>query len=85
VNFHTTDDGRWVLGNKNARCPKCDHEAAVHYATNGKAEVWHSPTDCCSWARERERRFADMSRADERFTEEMDARAKGWYPVEEVA
>jgi hypothetical protein len=87
MNFHTTDDGRWVLGDKNARCPKCDHEAAVHYAANGRAEVWHLPTDCCAWSREREHRFDRMARADEQFTADMDERAKGWprMTVEDAA
>jgi len=85
VNFQATDDGRWILGDKNARCPKCDHEAAVHYATNGKAELWHQPTDCCDWARARERQFSDMARTDEQHTADMDARARGWYPVDDVA
>ena len=85
MNFRATDDGRWVLGDKNARCPKCNHEAAVHYATNGKAELWHAPTDCCDYARTRERRFHAMSQADERFTNEMDDRARGWPTRQEPA
>ena len=79
------EDGRWILGDPQARCPKCDHEAAVHYATNGRAEVWHAPTDCCEWARARERAFHRMAVEDERRAEEAYERAKGWPRVEEAA
>lgn len=51
------EDDRIILGDKNAKCHSCNAEAAVHYATNGRAEFWHSPTDCCDWAKARERRF----------------------------
>ena len=85
MNLRTGDDGRWILGNPNARCPKCDHEAAVHYAGNGRAEVWHPPTDCCDWARARERRFDTMRQADDRHTEDANHRANGWPRMEEVA
>lgn len=85
MNFHTTEDGRWVLGDKNARCPKCNADAAVHYATNGKAEVWHPPTDCCSWAQDRERAFHRMSIEDDRRTQEAADRARGWPSAEDAA
>ena len=85
MKFTTTEDGRWVLGNKNARCPKCDADAAVHYATNGKAEVWHPPTDCCDWARARERAFHRMSIDDDQHAQEAEDRARGWPRMEEVA
>ena len=84
MKFHTTDDGRWVLGDKNARCPKCNADAAVHYAANGRAEVWHPATDCCDYARQRERRFSDMARKDEQHTSDMDERARGGPRMEEV-
>lgn len=58
------EDGRWVLGDRNACCHHCRAPAAVHYASNGRAEFWHAPTDCCDWARARERRFSAMSRED---------------------
>jgi len=68
-------DGRWVLGDKNTKCRHCNAEAAVHYAANGRAEVWHAPTDCCDWARERERRFDGMrqreAERDQRREEHM--------------
>ena len=60
-----TDDGRWVLGDRNAVCPKCRAPAAVHYAANGRAEFWHAPTDCCDWARARERQFSRDGVKDE--------------------
>ena len=71
----TTDDGRWVLGDPNTRCPSCKAPAAVHYASNGKAEVWHAPTDCCDYAHARERRF-------DRMRQEADDRA---YRAEQTA
>lgn len=65
MKLRTREDGRWILGDPNATCHKCGAPAAVHYATNGRAEVWHAPTDCCGWARERERRFATKGMPDE--------------------
>lgn len=79
------DDGRWILGDPHARCPKCDAPAAVHYATNGRAEVWHAPTDCCDYARSRERRFAAMAAAAERRDEAAEALARGWPTHGEAA
>ena len=76
MTFTTGEDGRWILGNPVATCAKCDAPAAVHYAANGKAEVWHAPTDCCDWARERERRFDAMAREDEHRTREWRERAE---------
>lgn len=64
-----------MLGDPNARCPSCGAPAAVHYATNGRAEVWHAPTDCCDYAKARERRF-------DRMRQESDDRA---YRAEETA
>ena len=64
MNVDVEGDGRWVLGDKNARCPHCKATAAVHYAANGRAELWHAPTDCCNYSRERERRFHAMSQED---------------------
>jgi hypothetical protein len=67
VEFRATPDGRWVLGDPNAKCPHCGHEAAVHYAANGRAEVWHAPTDCCAYSKARERKFDEMRQeGDER-------------------
>jgi hypothetical protein len=60
VNVNVESDGRWVLGDRNARCRHCNATAAVHYAANGRAELWHAPTDCCEYSRARERRFDDM-------------------------
>lgn len=60
-----TEDGRWVLGDLTCVCPSCGAVAAVHYAANGKAEVWHPPTDCCDWARGRERQFSRDGVKDE--------------------
>jgi hypothetical protein len=75
MNVNVESDGRWVLGNPVGACPKCKAPAAVKYAANGKAEVWHAPTDCCDWARERERRFDGMrqreAERDERREEHM--------------
>lgn len=79
------EDGRWILGDPNARCSKCGHEASVHYATNGRAEAWHAPTDCCDWARARERQFHRMAVDDERRAEEAHERAKGWPRMEAAA
>ena len=80
------DDGRWILGDPNARCHKCDAPAAVTYAGNGKAEVWHAPTDCCAYAREREARFHAMAIADEQHAQDAFDRAKGWpHAVGEAA
>ena len=76
MNVNVTDDGRWVLGDKNARCRNCNHEAAVHYAQNGKAEFWHAPTDCCEYARAREREFNAASREDEHRAREHAERAR---------
>ena len=64
MNLVIGEDGRWVLGNPNARCRECGAPAAVHYAANGKAEVWHAPVDCCEYARARELRFGAASRED---------------------
>ena len=61
----TTVEDRIILGSKNAKCHSCGASAAVHYATNGRAEFWHAPTDCCQWARDRERVFNARSREDE--------------------
>ena len=55
MNVRTGEDGRWVLGNPNATCQWCGAPAAVNYAANGRAEVWHAPTDCCEKARARNR------------------------------
>jgi hypothetical protein len=64
------DEDRIILGSKRAKCHKCSAPAAVTYATNGKAEFWHAPTDCCDWARDREHRFNAQSReADHRARE----------------
>jgi hypothetical protein len=65
VEFRTGEDGRWVLGNPVATCRHCGAPAAVHYAENGKAEVWHAPTDCCAYSRARERRFDEMRQEDD--------------------
>jgi hypothetical protein len=62
----TRDGDRLVLGDKSTVCHSCGASAAVHYATNGKAEIWHAPTDCCDWSRARERRFNAFSLADDR-------------------
>ena len=78
MRFRTADDGRWVLGDPNARCRKCDAPAAVTYAGNGRAEVWHPATDCCAWSREREVRFARYSHEDDRQAADARARAEGW-------
>jgi len=76
VNVQREED-RIVLGSKRAKCPKCNAPAAVHYATNGKAEIWHPPTDCCDWAQARERRFDAMRRqSDARAQAEHDARGR---------
>lgn len=79
------EDGRWVLGDRNATCPQCNAPAAVKYAGNGKAEVWHAPTDCCDYARARERRFAAMAAAAERRDEAAEALARGWPTNREAA
>ena len=71
-----TEDGRWVLGNPLATCPKCNAKAAVHYAQNGKAEVWHAATDCCEYAKERELRFNAASREDDHRAREHFERAR---------
>ena len=73
----TTFDDRMVLGNKNARCHSCNAEAAVHYATNGRAEFWHAPTDCCDWARARERRFNTASLESDHQARQAHATAWG--------
>ena len=65
MNVNVTEDGRWVLGDKNARCRHCNADAAVHYAANGKAEFWHAPTDCCAYSRAREATFDAKRREDE--------------------
>jgi hypothetical protein len=70
------EGGRWVLGNPVATCAKCGAGAAVHYATNGKAQFWHAPTDCCDWARDREHRFDAMAREDEHRTREWRERVE---------
>lgn len=73
----TTSEDRIILGSRNAKCRQCGAEAAVHYATNGRAEFWHAPTDCCEWARARERRFDAMRRRfDARAQAEHDDRAR---------
>ena len=70
----TTFEDRIVLGSKNAKCHKCGASAAVHYATNGRAEFWHAPTDCCDWARARELRFNALTReSDHRAREAHEA------------
>jgi hypothetical protein len=82
----TTQDDRMVLGDRNATCHKCGAPAGVHYATNGKAEFWHSPTDCCDWARTRERTFNAASlEGDHRAREAHDAawRASRYNPDRE--
>lgn len=75
-NVRVADDGRWVLGDPNATCASCGAEAAVHYAENGRAEFWHAPTDCCEYARERERRFDQKRKDDEHRSMDADDRAK---------
>lgn len=76
MNFAVGEDGRWVLGDPNTKCPQCGATAAVHYAANGRAELWHAPTDCCAYARERENRFARMARDDERRADEAHEEAR---------
>lgn len=66
MNIQHTEDGRLILGDPNTKCAKCGATAAVKYASNGKAEAWHAPTDCCEYAILRERRFARMSDDEER-------------------
>jgi len=68
MNIQHTPDGRLILGDPNITCVKCGAPAAVKYPTNGLAELWHAPTDCCEYARERERRFARLT-ADEEARE----------------
>jgi len=80
----THEEDRIILGSRNAHCPKCDAPAAVHYATNGRAEFWHPPTDCCDWARQRERWFDARSREDEHRTLEH-ARIANREPDREAA
>ena len=79
MNVQEQPDGRWVLGNPVGQCPQCKADNVVKYAANGRAEVWHAPTDCCDWARARERRFEMMRRAeedrDERREQHMAGRA----------
>jgi hypothetical protein len=77
VNLTVGEDGRWILGDPNATCGKCGATAAVKYAANGRAEVWHAPTDCCEWARRREREFDAAAREDEHRAREHAERAAG--------
>ena len=65
MNIQHSPDGRLILGNPQGTCAHCNAPAAVHYATNGKAEVWHAPTDCCEYAVARERRFARLAQEEE--------------------
>jgi hypothetical protein len=55
------EENRLILGDRNATCSKCGALAAVKYAANGLAEVWHAPTDCCDWARQRDKYYAFLS------------------------
>jgi len=75
VNLVIGEDGRWVLGDPNAKCRECGATAAVKYAANGRAEVWHAPTDCCDYARGREHRFTAASREDDHRAREAHATA----------
>ena len=73
MNVTMTED-RIVLGNPAATCHECGAEAAVKYAANGRAEFWHAPTDCCEWAKARERRFnADRLESDHRAREQHES------------
>jgi hypothetical protein len=64
MNIQHTQDGRIILGDPNTKCTSCGATAAVKYASNGKAEVWHAPTDCCEYAILRERRFARLAQEE---------------------
>ena len=75
MNVTVDTGGRWILGDPNARCHHCKAPAAVHHASNGKAEVWHAPTDCCEWSRARERAFDAASREDTHRAREHHERA----------
>lgn len=57
-------EGKWVLGDRNARCPYCGAPAVMKKASNGRAELWHAPTDCCDRARLREKQFDGMRRRE---------------------
>ena len=77
MNVNVEADGRWVLGNPVGQCPKCGAPNAVKYAANGRAEVWHAPTDCCDWSKARERRFDLMRRAEADRDERREAHLAG--------
>jgi len=76
VNLTVGEDGRWVLGDPSAKCRECGAAAAVKYAQNGKAEVWHAPTDCCAYSKARERDFNAASREDDHRAREHAERAR---------
>jgi hypothetical protein len=75
VNVQEQPDGRWVLGNPVGQRSKCKAPNAVKYVANGRAEVWHAPTDRCDWARKREREFDAAAREDEHRAREHAERA----------
>ena len=58
ADLQTTNDGRWIIGRGSARpCPNCGAEPVTSVAANGRAEIWHTPFECCEAARQRNRRL----------------------------
>jgi hypothetical protein len=75
VNVNVEAGGRWVLGDPFGQCPHCKAPNTVKHAQNGRAEVWHAPTNCCEWSRARERKFDAASREDAHRAREHHERA----------